>query len=95
MSTPAPDAAAATAALQLDYLPVDELAAKPPAFWQQVLGVIGFNHPPELHGQSVPVSASMTPALAPSARLCEVASRAESALVDDAFEGAYSVSILR
>jgi chorismate lyase / 3-hydroxybenzoate synthase len=72
MSTPASEAAAATAALQLDYLPADQLDSKPRSFWRQVLGVIGFNHAPELHGQSVPVSASMTPGLAASARLCEV-----------------------
>jgi chorismate lyase/3-hydroxybenzoate synthase len=72
MSTPASDAAAAMAALQLDYLPVDQLDSKPKAFWQQVLGVVGFNHPPALHGHSVPVSASMTPGLAASAHLCEV-----------------------
>jgi chorismate lyase / 3-hydroxybenzoate synthase len=72
MSTPASEAAAATAALQLDYLPADQLDSKPRAFWQQVLGVIGFDHAPEFHCQSVPVSASMTPGLAASARLCEV-----------------------
>jgi chorismate lyase / 3-hydroxybenzoate synthase len=72
MSTPASDAAAATAALQLEYLPVDQLESKPKAFWQQVLGVVGFNQPPDLRDHSVPVSASMTPELDPGAPRCEV-----------------------
>jgi enamine deaminase RidA (YjgF/YER057c/UK114 family) len=72
MSTPASDAAAATAALLLDYLPVDQLHSQPHTWWQQVLGVVGFSHPPDLRGRPVPVSASMTPALAASANLCEV-----------------------
>lgn len=85
MSTPASDAAAATAALQLDYLPQDQLDSKPPTYWRNVLGVIGFQQRPDLHGQPVPSGASMTPELGSKASLCEVWSVAPDRSVSATF----------
>ena len=65
-------AEAATAALQLDYVPADQLAAQPASWWQNVLGVVGFGEPPRIDGVRVPVTASMTPPLRPADDLCEV-----------------------
>ena len=65
-------AKAATAALQLDYLPAEQLAAQPASWWQNVLGVVGFGEPPRLDGVRVPVTASMTPPLRSADDLCEV-----------------------
>ena len=64
--------AASTAALQLDYLPSDEIAAKSSSWWQSVLGVVGFEKLPDVDGARVPVTASMTPSLGASDNLCEV-----------------------
>ena len=61
-----------TSALQLDYLPMDEIAARPAAWWHNVLGVVGFTRPPHLATQRVPVTASMTPSLGSADNLCEV-----------------------
>ncbi len=58
--------------LLLEYVPVAGLARQPPAFWQQVLGVVGFESPPPLAAGSVPVTASMTPLLGSEPGLCEV-----------------------
>ena len=67
---------AGTAALQLDYLPSDQIASQPPAWWQSVLGVVGFEKRPAIGepaiGVQVPVTASMTPALGARDDLCEV-----------------------
>ncbi len=63
---------ATAAALQLDYLTSDALASQPPAWWQNVLGVVGFEKRPSIDGVSVPVTASMTPALGAIGNLCEV-----------------------
>ena len=60
------------AALQLDYVPVDELAAQSALWWRNVLGVVGFAKPPPLDPAPVPVTASMTPALGTTDTLCEV-----------------------
>lgn len=60
-----------TAALQLDYLPSDTLASQPPSWWQNVLGVVGFEKRPTIDGVRVPVTASMTPPLGAN-DLCEV-----------------------
>src|ERR1700728_242144 len=65
-------AKAATAALQLDYLPPDQLAAQPASWWQNVLGVVGFGEPPRIDEGRVPVTASMTPPLRSADDLCEV-----------------------
>jgi len=65
-------AEAATATLKLDYLSAGQLAAKPASWWHRVLGVVGFERVPALHGAPIPVAASMTPALGPVGDLCEV-----------------------
>lgn len=58
--------------LQLDYLPMDQIAARPASWWHGVLGVVGFTKPPMLAGGDVPVTASMTPSLRAIEELCEV-----------------------
>jgi chorismate lyase/3-hydroxybenzoate synthase len=65
-------AQATTAALQLDYLSSDHLASRSPSWWQNVLGVVGFEKLPNLAGARVPVTASMTPSLGAADDLCEV-----------------------
>src|SRR5580704_5466480 len=61
-----------TAALQLDYLPMDEIAARPAPWWKNVLGVVGFAKPPPIDRMPVPMTASMTPSLGSTDNLCEV-----------------------
>jgi enamine deaminase RidA (YjgF/YER057c/UK114 family) len=62
-----------TAVLSLDYVPVDQIGGKPPAWWSNVLGVVGFSAPPSTDAAQVPVAASMTPSLeAMTGSLCEV-----------------------
>lgn len=62
-----------TAALKLDYVPMDQIAGKPASWWGQVLGVVGFSEPPHIGDRHVPVTASMTPWLgSPGGNLCEV-----------------------
>jgi enamine deaminase RidA (YjgF/YER057c/UK114 family) len=63
---------AATAALQLDYLPPEHLASRPASWWQNVLGVVSLGKPLRLDGARVPVTASMTAPLRPADDLCEV-----------------------
>jgi chorismate lyase / 3-hydroxybenzoate synthase len=58
--------------LELDYLRVDQLAARPPLWWRNVLGVVGFTKPPHIAAPTVPVTASMTPSLGAADDLCEV-----------------------
>lgn len=69
-SRPSPRALT-TAALQLEYLPSDQLAMRPASWWQSVIGVVGFGKLPAI-GAPVPVTASMTPALGTADNLCEV-----------------------
>src|SRR5580700_8666572 len=64
--------AASRVALQLDYLSSDEIASQSPAWWQNVLGVVGFEKPPAIDGARAPVTASMTPSLGANGDLCEV-----------------------
>lgn len=64
--------AASRAALQLDYLSSDEIASQSPSWWQNVLGVVGFEKLPAIDGARVPVTASMTPSLGVNDNLCEV-----------------------
>jgi enamine deaminase RidA (YjgF/YER057c/UK114 family) len=77
MTSMAPSAASRAVGLQVDYIPVHELASKSAAWWQDVLGVAGFGRPPtlqcdpELNAAGVPVTASMTPGLG-DPELCEV-----------------------
>lgn len=61
-----------TAALQLDYLPMDEITARPASWWENVLGVVGFSKPPHIERRPVPMTASMTPSLGSTDNLCEV-----------------------
>lgn len=65
-------AEASAAALRLDYLSSDHLASQPASWWQNVLGIVGFEKPPSLDGVRVPVTASMTPPLRSNDHLCEV-----------------------
>jgi enamine deaminase RidA (YjgF/YER057c/UK114 family) len=60
------------ATLRLDYLPAAEIASRAPAWWQHVLGVVGFSEPPRIDRAQVPVTASMTPSLGAAGDLCEV-----------------------
>jgi chorismate lyase/3-hydroxybenzoate synthase len=64
--------AASTAALQLDYLSSEEIACQSAAWWQSVLGVVGFEKLPPIDAARVPVTASMTPSLGAIDNLCEV-----------------------
>jgi enamine deaminase RidA (YjgF/YER057c/UK114 family) len=62
-----------TAALSLDYVPMDQIGGKPASWWSNVLGVAGFSAPPRIDATQVPVAASMTPSLeAVTGSLCEV-----------------------
>lgn len=63
---------ASPAALQLDYLSSDEIASQSPAWWRNVLGVVGFEKLPAIGGARVPITASMTPFLGVNDNLCEV-----------------------
>jgi chorismate lyase / 3-hydroxybenzoate synthase len=65
-------APAATPALKLDYLTSEQLTSKPKSWWQNVLGVVGFEKLPALHGARIPVAASMTPSLGAGDDLCEI-----------------------
>jgi chorismate lyase/3-hydroxybenzoate synthase len=70
--SPATFGAASTAALQLDYLSADQIAAQSPSWWGNVLGVVGFERLPAIQGARVPITASMTPRLGANDNLCEV-----------------------
>jgi enamine deaminase RidA (YjgF/YER057c/UK114 family) len=58
--------------LELDYLPMNQIAARPAAWWRNVLGVVGFTQPPRIDAARVPITASMTPYLGAADDLCEV-----------------------
>jgi chorismate lyase / 3-hydroxybenzoate synthase len=60
------------AALRLDYVSADQLASQSNAWWQGVLGVVGFDKLPLIDHARVPVTASMTPPLGAAENLCEV-----------------------
>jgi chorismate lyase/3-hydroxybenzoate synthase len=60
------------AALRLDYVSADQLDSQSSAWWQGVLGVVGFDEPPRIDPARVPVTASMTPSLGSTENLCEV-----------------------
>lgn len=60
------------ASLQLDYVSHDELASRPSSWWESVLGIVGFEKPPDLPQHRVPVTASRTRTLAEPVDLCEV-----------------------
>jgi chorismate lyase / 3-hydroxybenzoate synthase len=65
-------AEATPAALQLDYFTSEDLTSKPPSWWQNVLGVVGFEKLPALDAARVPVAASMTRPLGAPEDICEV-----------------------
>ncbi len=58
--------------LEHAYLPRNQLAARSAAWWEGVLGVVGFEGPPDIAPESAPIAASMTPALGGAEALCEV-----------------------
>ena len=68
------------AALRLDYMSCDEIASQSPRWWQNVLGVVGFEKLPDFDRARVPVTASMTPSLGTNDNLCEVWRVAEPAM---------------
>ncbi len=55
-----------------EYLSVAELAERSSDWWHEVLGIVGFDEPPPIDVRTVPVAASMTPALGCPDALCEV-----------------------
>jgi chorismate lyase/3-hydroxybenzoate synthase len=68
----AASAAATTTALQLDYLSSEQIASQPPAWWRNVLGVVGFEALPLIDAAPAPITASLTPSLGVNGNLCEV-----------------------
>jgi chorismate lyase/3-hydroxybenzoate synthase len=71
MNTTASSTAAGTCSLQLEYLSSHEVASQPSSWWQGVLGVVGFEKPPNIESARAPVTASMTRSLCAN-DLCEV-----------------------
>ena len=71
MNTTASSTAAGTGSLQLEYLSSQEIASQSAAWWQGVLGVVGFEKTPKIDGARVPVTASMIRPLGAN-DLCEV-----------------------
>src|ERR1700678_4769017 len=63
---------AATAALQLDYLPPEHLTSRPASWWQNVVGVVSCGKPLLLDGAQVPITANMIAPLRSADDLCEV-----------------------
>jgi enamine deaminase RidA (YjgF/YER057c/UK114 family) len=61
-----------TGGLSHEYLSVAELAERSSDWWHEVLGIVGFDQPPPIDVRTVPVAASMTPALGCPDTLCEV-----------------------
>src|SRR3984893_16908879 len=64
--------AASRVGLQLDYLSSDEIACQSSSWWQNVLGIVGFEKLPAIDRARVPITASMTPSLGVIDNLCEV-----------------------
>jgi chorismate lyase/3-hydroxybenzoate synthase len=71
MSTTAPFTAAGTGSLQLEYVSSHQMASQPSSWWQGVLGVVGFDEPPNIDRARIPVTASMVRSLR-AGDLCEV-----------------------
>jgi enamine deaminase RidA (YjgF/YER057c/UK114 family) len=61
-----------TAGLGHEYVSAGALAQRPRDWWQDVLGVVGFDQPPPIFDGAVPIAASMTPALGTGEEICEV-----------------------
>ena len=58
--------------LEHAYLTRKQLAARSASWWEDVLGVVGFEGPPDIAPESAPIAASMTPPLGGAEVLCEV-----------------------
>src|SRR5258708_3120453 len=71
MSTTASFTAAGTGSLQLEYLSSHQMASQSSSWWQGVLGVVGFDKPPNIDRARIPVTASMIRSLR-AGDLCEV-----------------------
>ena len=71
MNTTASSTAAGTCGLRLDYLSSHEVLSQAASWWQGVLGVVGFEKPPNIDRACVPVTASMIRSLR-AHDLCEV-----------------------
>lgn len=71
MNTTATSIAAGTSSLQLEYLSSHEVASQSSSWWQGVLGVVGFDNPPNIDRARIPVTAGMIRSLRAS-DLCEV-----------------------
>jgi chorismate lyase / 3-hydroxybenzoate synthase len=71
MNIMAASTAASAAALKLDYLSPQQIAAQSPAWWQGVLGLVGFGTRPASDAVRIPIAACMTPSL-DATDLCEV-----------------------
>jgi chorismate lyase/3-hydroxybenzoate synthase len=71
MSTTASSTAAGTGSLQLEYLSSHHVLSQPSSWWQGVLGVVGFDKPPNIDRARIPVTASMIRSLGAD-DLCEV-----------------------
>jgi enamine deaminase RidA (YjgF/YER057c/UK114 family) len=71
MNITASSIAAGTGSLQLEYWSSDEVGSKAASWWQGVLGVVGFEKPPNLDRARIPFAASMIPSLC-GGDVCEV-----------------------
>jgi enamine deaminase RidA (YjgF/YER057c/UK114 family) len=71
MNITATSTAAGTCSLELEYLSSQEVASRPPLWWQGVLGVVGFEKIPNIDRARVPVTASMIRPLSAN-EVCEV-----------------------
>ncbi|HEX3397099.1 MAG TPA: hypothetical protein VHS76_10390 [Steroidobacteraceae bacterium] len=71
MSTTVSFTAAGTGSLQLEYLSSHQAASQSSSWWQGVLGIVGFDKPPNIDRARIPVTASMTRSLR-AGDLCEV-----------------------
>jgi chorismate lyase/3-hydroxybenzoate synthase len=71
MNTTASSIAAGTGSLQLEYLSSREVGSQSSSWWQGVLGVVGFDKPPNIDRARIPVTAGMIRSLR-ERDLCEV-----------------------
>jgi len=71
MNTTASSTAAGTDSLQLEYLSSQEIASQSAAWWQGVLGVVGFEKTPKIGWARVPATAGMIRPLGAN-DMCEV-----------------------
>jgi chorismate lyase/3-hydroxybenzoate synthase len=71
MNSTALPSAAGTATLQLEYLSFDQVESRPTSWWENVLGIVGFEQPPNSDRDRVPLTAGVIRPLNAS-DLCEV-----------------------